>query len=141
MRTRRAVLTQVLTIVLVGLLLGPAAVGHAQEAGPPSSEPADVGVPGPSCVRVPQFGYLPPGRSASTEIEFSSFWAWSASSAHQPFHWQLRSYPYLGDLSGHIVHQGDSRGEGGSLQVAPGLYRWEVTNKGTVGQAWTVCWR
>ena len=145
MQTRHTVITQVLILALTGLLLGPAAVSYAQDSRAPSSETADLDVPGPlprpGCVRVPLIGYLPPGRSASTDIESSSFWRWSASSAHQPFHWELHTSSFLGDPWDRIIYQGDSRGDGGSLQVRPGLYRWEVTNKGTVGQAWTVCWR
>ena len=145
MRTRHTVITQVLIVVLAGLLLGPAAVSYAQDSRAPSSETGDLDVPGPlprpGCVRVPLIGSLAPGRSASTEVTFASFWEWSASSAHQPFHWELHTSSYLGDPRDRIVYQGDSRGDGDFHYVRPGLYRWEVTNKGTVGQAWTVCWK
>ena len=86
------------------------------------------------CVRVPQTGLLPPGQSASTQLEPSNQWQWSASSAHQPFRWQLIN------RAGGVVASGSSPGTGGSVFVPFNYYRWKVTNQGSFGQYWTACW-
>jgi len=86
------------------------------------------------CVRVPQSGLLPPGQSASTQLEPSNQWQWTASSAHQPFRWQLIN------RAGVVVASGSSPGTGGTVFVPFNYYRWKVTNLGSVGQYWTACW-
>ena len=86
------------------------------------------------CVRVPSSGLLSPGKTASTQIEPSNEWTWSASSANQPFRWQLIN------RNGVVVASGSSPGPGGSIFVPFNYYRWQVTNLGTLGQYWRVCW-
>ena len=86
------------------------------------------------CQRLPTSGLLPPGATASTPLELSMQWQWSASSAHQPFRWQLVR------RDGVAVVSGFSAGAGGSVFVPLNYYRWQVTNQGSVGQFWTVCW-
>ena len=86
------------------------------------------------CVPVPQSGLLPPGQSASTQLEPSNQWQWTASSAHQPFRWQLIN------RAGVVVASGSSPGTGGTVFVPFNYYRWKVTNLGSVGQYWTACW-
>ena len=86
------------------------------------------------CQRLPTSGLLPPGATASTPLELSNTWKWSASSAHQPFRWQLVR------RDGVVVVSGFSAGAGGSVFVPLNYYRWQVTNQGSVGQFWTVCW-
>jgi hypothetical protein len=87
------------------------------------------------CVRVPSSGLLPPGQTASTQLEPSNQWTWSASSANQRFSWKLIR------RDGVVVASGSSPGPGGSVLVPFNYYRWQVTNQGFVGQYWPrVCW-
>jgi hypothetical protein len=87
------------------------------------------------CQRVPTSGLLPPGATASTPLEPSMQWQWSASSSNQPFSWKLIR------RDGVVVASGFSPGPGGSVLVPFNYYLWQVTNKGTGGQYWPrVCW-
>jgi hypothetical protein len=86
------------------------------------------------CQRLPLSGLLPPGATATTPLEFSMTWQWSASSAHQPFRWALVR------RDGVVVAAGSSTGAGGTITVPLNYYRWQVTNLGNLGQFWTVCW-
>ena len=86
------------------------------------------------CQRLPLSGLLPPGQTASTQLEPSNQWQWSASSANQPFSWKLIR------RDGVVVASGSSPGPGGSILVPFNYYRWQVKNQGFVGQYWRVCW-
>jgi hypothetical protein len=87
------------------------------------------------CQRLPTSGLLPPGATASTPLEPSMQWTWSASSANQPFSWKLIR------RDGVVVASGFSPGPGGSVLVSFNYYLWQVTNQGNVGQYWPrVCW-
>jgi hypothetical protein len=86
------------------------------------------------CVRLPSSGLLPPGATASTPLEPSMQWQWSASSANQPFSWKLIRH------DGVVVASGSSLGAGDSIFVPFNSYLWQVTNRGSVGQYWRVCW-
>ena len=86
------------------------------------------------CQRLPTSGLLPPGATASTPLEPSMQWQWSASSANQPFSWKLIRH------DGVVVASGFSPGRGDSILVPFNSYLWQVTNQGSVGQYWRVCW-
>jgi hypothetical protein len=72
--------------------------------------------------------------TASTPLEPSMQWQWSASSANQPFSWKLIRH------DGVVVASGSSLGAGDSILVPFSSYLWQVTNRGSVGQYWRVCW-
>jgi hypothetical protein len=112
-----AALLAALVVVLV-----PSALSASAAPTPPSI-----------CQRLPTSGLLPPGATASTPLELSNMWKWSASSAHQPFRWALIR------RDGVVVASAFSSGAGGSIFVPLNYYRWQVTNLGNVGQFWTVC--
>jgi hypothetical protein len=86
------------------------------------------------CLRVPSSGLLPPGATASTPLEPSNEWQWSASSAHQPFRWAVIN------RNGVVVASGSSAGAGGSVFVPFNNNLWQVTNLGNVGQYWRACY-
>jgi hypothetical protein len=119
---RRGVLAALLAVVV--LPIAASAVTATASAGP---------TPPTICQRVPTSGLLPPGQTAQTSLQLSNLWQWSASSAHQPFRWQLIN------RAGTVVFTGMSQGAGGTISVPLDYYRWRVTNLGTVGQYWTVC--
>jgi len=123
--SRRGVISAFLAAFAVAL------TPSALSAAAPSTRAASPPV---ICQRLPTSGLLPPGQSASTPLEPSNMWQWSASSAHQPFRWQLIN------RAGFVVASGSSFGNGGSVFVPFNYYRWQVTNRGNVGQFWTVCW-
>jgi hypothetical protein len=112
-------------VVLVALVVAlvPSALSAAASPTPPVI-----------CQRLPTSGLLPPGATASTPLEPSMQWTWSASSANQPFSWKLIRHDGL------VVAQGSSPGPGGSVAVPFNSYLWQVTNQGSVGQYWKVCW-
>jgi hypothetical protein len=116
----RIVAAALLALAAVALL--PSAVSASAAPTPPSI-----------CQRVPTSGLLPPGATASTSIQLSNQWQWSASSSHQPFRWAIVR------RDGAVVVSGFSAGAGGSIFVPLNYYRWQVTNQGSVGQFWTVC--
>ena len=118
---RRSLLAALLVVAAVALV--PSALSASAAPTPPTI-----------CQRLPPSGLLPPGATASTPFELSNTWKWSASSAHQPFRWQLVR------RDGVVVVSGFSAGAGGSVFVPLNYYRWQVTNQGSVGQFWTVCW-
>ena len=87
------------------------------------------------CQRVPTSGLLPPGATASSPLDASMQWQWTASSANQPFSWKLIRQ------DGVVVASGSSPGPGDSILVPFNNYLWQVTNHGSVGQYWPrVCW-
>ena len=118
---RRSLLAALLVVAAVALV--PSALSASAAPTPPTI-----------CQRLPTSGLLPPGATASTPFELSNTWQWSASSAHQPFRWQLIN------RAGVVVASGSSPGTGGSILVPFNYHRWKVTNQGFVGQYWTACW-
>jgi hypothetical protein len=118
----RGALAALLAVLVLPIAASAVSAGASAAPAPPSI-----------CQRVPTSGLLPPGQTAQTQLELSNLWQWSASSAHQPFRWQLIN------RLGTIVVAGTSQGTGGSVFVRLDYYRWRVTNLGTVGQFWTVC--
>jgi hypothetical protein len=110
-------------LVALAVALVPSALSASASPTPPTI-----------CQRLPTSGLLPPGATASTPLEFSMTWQWSASSAHQPFSWKLiRS-------DGVVVASGFSAGAGDTVSEPLNYYLWQVTNHGSVGQYWKVCW-
>jgi hypothetical protein len=119
----RGALAALLAVLVLPIAASAASAGASAAPTPPTI-----------CQRLPTSGLLPPGQSAQTQLEPSNLWQWSASSAHQPFRWQLIN------RLGTVVRTGVSQGAGGSIFVPFDYYRWRVTNLGNVGQFWTVCW-
>ena len=123
LRRRGAIATLLAALAVLLAVSAVSASASARAVSPPTF-----------CVRLPSTGLLPPGQTASTQLEPSNMWQWSASSAHQPFNWGLIN------RNGVVVRSGFSTGAGGALFVPFNYYRWQVTNRGNVGQFWTVCW-
>lgn len=99
-----------------------------------SPPPAEVGVLGSGCQRVPASGYIGQYVYAQTTAQYSNYWSWSASSASQPFHW------YVFTSGGVLKADGGSSGGGGSVTVPANIHYWKVQNLGSTPQAWNVCW-
>ncbi|HYZ77518.1 MAG TPA: hypothetical protein VE596_09100 [Gaiellaceae bacterium] len=110
----------------LAVVLAPSALSAS--ASPSAASPPVI------CLRVPSSGLLPPGQTASTPLEPSNEWQWSASSARQPFRWAVIN------RNGVIVASGYSPGPGGSVFVPFNYNRWQVTNLGNVGQYWRACY-
>ena len=116
-----------LICVALGVWVG-ALGGIASGAGPETSAPAAVEV----CERLPTAGTLQSGASASSQEHLARRIRWTAGSAGQPFTWVARR--------GGVVIVGGATHMGGVAVVPVGSYRVTVTNRGTVGQWWRVCW-